>query len=106
MAMDGLDLSRTIVPSDELYSRIGVLQFDGKGNLKLNEVVNASGTNAGVNSPGILGGTYSVGSNGRITGSVGNGTLNLVMYAVSPSQAYVLQADPGFITSGTLLLQQ
>jgi hypothetical protein len=106
IVMDGVDLSQNIVPGPELYSRIGVLQFDGKGNLKLNEVVNASGTGAGVNSPGILGGTYSVGSNSRITGTLGNGTLNLVMYAVSPSQAYVLQADPGFITSGTLQLQQ
>jgi hypothetical protein len=106
MAMDGLDLSQTIVAGAELYSRIAVLQFDGKGNLKLNEVVNASGTGAGVNSPGIVGGTYSVGSTGRITGSLGNGNLNLVMYAVSPSQAYVLQADPGFVTSGTLQLQQ
>jgi hypothetical protein len=28
------------------------------------------------------------------------------MYAVSGSQAYVLQQDGGFITSGTIVLQQ
>lgn len=106
MAMDGLDLSFTLVSGPELYSRVGALQFDGNGNLKLSEVVNASGTGTGVNNPGLLTGTYTVGSNGRLVGTFSGGGLNLVMYAVSPSQAYVLQTDSGFTTSGQVLLQQ
>lgn len=100
MAMDGIDL----IP--ELFSRVGALQFDGKGNLKLNEVVNASGSGTGVNNPGILAGSYTVGSNGRFVATIDGGTLNLVMYAVSASQAYVLQTDPNITTSGQVLLQQ
>ena len=106
MAMDGLDVSQSVVFGNELYSRVGALQFDGKGNLKLNEVVNASGTGAGVNNPGILAGTYTVSSNGRVMGTFRGGGLDLVMYAISGSQAYVLQSDPGFATSGKILLQQ
>lgn len=106
MAMDGIDLSQTVAFGNELYSRVGALQFDGNGNLKLSEVVNASGTGSGVNNPGLLTGTYTVGSNGRMVGTVNGGGLNLVMYAVSPSQAYVLQTDSGFTTSGQILLQQ
>ena len=106
MAMDGIDASQTVVPVGELYSRVGALQFDGKGNLKLNEVVNASGTGAGVNNPGILAGTYTVGASGRLVGTLNGGGLNMVMYAVSASEAYVLQTDSGFTTSGKLALQQ
>jgi hypothetical protein len=101
LAMDGLDLT------PELLSRIGTLQFNGAGKITLNEVANSSVSGAGATSPGLIAGTYSVSSTGRIVGTLNGGTLNLlVMYAVSPSQAYVLQADPGFITSGTLQLQQ
>lgn len=103
IAMDGIHLSQT---GDELYSRVGALQFDGNGSLKLSEVVNGSGSGAGANNPGLLTGTYTVGSNGRMVGTVNGGGLNLVMYAVSPSQAYVLQTDPGLTTSGQILLQQ
>jgi hypothetical protein len=52
--------------------------------------------------------TYQVGSGGRFTATVssgGNG-LDLVGYAVSGSQAYLLQVDPGTNTSGTIQLQQ
>lgn len=100
LAMDGIDFT------PELFSRVGVLQFDGKGGLKVNEVVNASASGSGVNNPGILAGTYTVGSNGRVVSAIGGGSLNVVMYAVSSSQAYVLQTDSGITTSGQLLLQQ
>jgi hypothetical protein len=100
MAMDGVDLN------PELFSRVGVLQFDGKGNVKVNEVINASASGSGVNNPGILAGTYTVASNGRIVSTIDGGSLNLVMYAISASQAYVLQSDSGITTSGQVLLQQ
>ena len=99
IVMDGLDLS-----SEQLLSRIGTIHFDGTGKVVLNEVVNAS--LSGLTSPGLMAGRYSVSSNGRNVVTMNGGTLDLVMYAVSPSQFYVLQADAGFITSGTLQLQQ
>ncbi len=99
LAMDGLDT----IP--ELLSRTGTLQFDGAGKLLLNEVVNASNSGVGAQSPGILSGSYTVASNGRVVGTL-NGNLDLVMYAVSGSQAYALQTDPSFITSGMVQLQQ
>ena len=100
MAMDGIDVA------PELLSRVGALQFDGKGNVKLNEVANASSSGGGVNNPGILAGTYTVGSNGQIVVTFSGSSLDLVMYAVSGSQAYALQTDSGTTTSGQILLQQ
>ena len=100
IAMDGIDVT------PQLLSRVGALQFDGKGSAKLNEVANASSSGAGANNPGILAGNYTVGSNGRIAGTFGGGSLDLVMYAVSASQAYVLQNNSGTTTSGQILLQQ
>jgi hypothetical protein len=101
LVMDGVDLV-----NGQLLSRVGSLQFDGIGKITLNEVANASGTGSGTNSPGLIVGTYSVSSSGRIVGTMNAGTLNLVMYAISPSQAYVLQSDTGFVTSGQIQLQQ
>ncbi len=101
IGMDGLDNSNSFAL--QLLSRVGTLQFDGTGKLKLNEAANASVSGQGTQ---LLSGTYSVGSNGRVAASIGSGTLNLVMYAVSSSKAYALQADPETITSGTLQLQQ
>ena len=101
LAMDGVDAS-----TPQLLSRTGTLQFNGAGQLTLNEVVNASASGGGAQSPGILTGTYSVGSNGRITGNLNSGSLDLVMYAVSSSQAYVLQNDQTVVTSGMIRLQQ
>lgn len=105
LAMDGLDTG-AIDGVQQLLSRVGALQFDGNGNLKLSEVANSSVF--GANNPGVLSGTYTVGSNGRIVGTMSNsgGGLSLVMYAVSPSQAYVLQTDQSLITSGTIQVQQ
>jgi hypothetical protein len=100
MAMDGIDLNAGSV------ARIGTLQFDGKGKSVMVELVNDAGS--GAQNPGALAGSYQVGGNGRITSSLSNGggQLDLVMYAVSGSQAYVLQADPNTNTSGFLELQQ
>ena len=106
IVMDGLDRTPEQVGlPDQILARLGTLQFDGAGNLTLNELVNASGSGGGGQSPGVLTGTYTVASNGRVVASLNGNTLNLVMYAVSGSQAYVLQGDAGVITSGTVELQ-
>jgi hypothetical protein len=99
LVMDGIDLT------PEALARVGTLQFDGSSKLSLNELANASGTGSGAQSPGALSGTYSVASNGRVTGTLSGSTLNLVMYAVSGSNAYALQTDFGTNTSGTVELQ-
>ncbi|HZP17334.1 MAG TPA: hypothetical protein VFB00_05180 [Terriglobales bacterium] len=104
MVMDGNDSQSIFGP--EFLSRVGTLQFNGLGTLALNEVVNASNSGAGATSPGALSGNYQVSSGGRIVGSLNGSTLNLVMYAVSGSSAYVLQVDPATNTSGIVELQQ
>jgi hypothetical protein len=101
--MDGIDTT------PEGLARIGTLQFDGAGRLTLVELVNVSNPQTGgATSPGALAGTYRVGTGGRVTGSVSNGggALDVVMYGVSGSQAYVLQVDSGTNTSGMVQLQQ
>lgn len=100
LLMGGIDAS------PELLTRVGTLQFKS-GGLTLNELSSASATGAGGQSPGILTGTFTASSNGRITGGAGNsgGGVDFVMYAVSGSQAYVMQSDSGVITSGTIELQ-
>jgi len=100
MVMDGIDVS------PETLARIGTLQFDGSGKLALTEEANASNTGIGAQSR-LLTGTYQVSSNGRAVGSLSgsSGPLNLVMYAVSGSDAYTMQADTGTNTSGTVELQ-
>ena len=101
--MDGIDTT------PEGLARIGTLQFDGASRLTLIELVNASLSGNGATSPGALAGNYRVGNGGRVTGSVSNGggfPIDLVMYAISGSQAYVLRIDSGDNTSGTVQLQQ
>jgi hypothetical protein len=86
------------------------LNLSGSGKLTLAELVNASGSGQGAQPPqgGGLTGNYQVDSStGRITGTLSNsaGGLDLVMYAVSASNAYILQPDTAEITSGTVSLQ-
>jgi len=106
MVMGGTDLTtEQLGLAPQLLTRVGVVQLDGAGRVTINELANSSDPNVGiVNAPGILSGTYSVSSNGRITGGAANGGggFDFVMYGVSGTQAYALQADPGVITSGTL----
>jgi hypothetical protein len=96
MGMDGIDLT------PEILARNGTLQFDGAGKLDLVELVNASASGTGAQSPGTLTGTYQV-SGGRVVGTL-NG-LNLVLYTISGSDAYALQVDSGTNTSGVFELQ-
>jgi hypothetical protein len=102
LLMDGIDTN------PEGLARVGTLQFDGSSKLTLIELVNASQSGTGATNPGALAGTYQVGSGGRFTGSLSNsgGGLDVVGYAVSGSQAYVMQTDQGDNTSGTIQLQQ
>lgn len=97
VGMDGVDLV-----NGQLLARVGALNFDGSSNLTFSE--NVSGSSSGVSAQGLRG-TYTV-SNGRVVCNVSNNSLDLVMYPVSGSQAYVMQQDGGFITSGTMTLQQ
>ena len=107
--MDGFTVSNNgITTTPEGLARIGTLQFDGASKLTLVELANASQSGIGATNPGAMAGTYQVGSGGRFTGSVSNGGggLDVVGYAVSGSQAYLLQVDQGTNTSGTIQLQQ
>jgi hypothetical protein len=106
LVMGGLDRTpEQFGLPDQLLSRVGTLRLDGSRTVTLNELANASGSGGGGQSPGILTGSYTVSSNGRIVGNLGSNTLDLVMYAVSGSQAYVMQQDGGIVTSGTVELQ-
>jgi len=102
LVMDGIG---GIGLTPEILARVGTLQFDGSSKLVLIELANASGFGSGAQSPGALSGTYSVSSNGRVTGTLGGSTLNFVLYGVSGSNAYALQTDVGTNTSGTVELQ-
>ncbi len=96
VVMDGFD-------SGGAKDRVGTLQWDGGGKLVLNEFSNANGV---ITVPIILSGSYSVGNNGRATGSISNLSNNLVFYLVSGSNAYTVQSDSGVQISGTVSKQQ
>lgn len=100
MAMNGFDLI-----NGQPLARVGALLFDGTSKASLAE--DANGLLSGVVQQGLTG-SYTVGTNGRVVENLSgsNGPLDLVMYPVSGSQAYILQQDGGVITSGTVILQQ
>jgi hypothetical protein len=110
LVMDGLDLTQFFPPFNSVgtLARVGALQFDGTGRLALTELANNSLSGNGAQSPGGLTGTYAVSANGRATGTLSNSgapPLDLVMYAISGSDAYALQVDGGTNTSGPIELQ-
>jgi len=92
----------------EQLTRVGTFIPNGNGSLNLNEVVNAftPTTGAILNNP-VVPGTYTVAANGRATATLSGATntIDLVLYLVSPSQAYVLQGDAGTEISGETTLQ-
>jgi hypothetical protein len=96
LVMDGFDAGGA-------KDRVGTLQWDGSGNLTLNEFTNANGV---ITVPIVLSGSYSVSSNGRATGSISSLSNGLVFYLISGNDAYVLQNDPGVQIDGTLSKQQ
>ena len=85
--------------------RVGWINGDGAGNMNLFENVNGNGS---ISSPGVLTGTYTVGTNGRAAATI-NGLSqannDLVFYLVSPSQAYILQNFSGYEVFGAMDLQ-
>ncbi|HKD01344.1 MAG TPA: hypothetical protein VKB77_02910 [Terriglobales bacterium] len=99
---DGVQLVST---GNGTVDRVATLQWNGSGGLTLNEFINVSGS---TNVPGFLSGSYSVGSNGRVTGKISGSlnSVNLVFYMVSGSQGYVLENDPNTAVSGFTQLQQ
>lgn len=101
MVMDGIDTT------PEGVGRIGTIQFDGNGKSTVVELVNDSATGSGATNPGPLSGTYGITPGGRasVTVANGGGGLNIILYAVSGSQAYALQVDQGSNTVGTMELQ-
>jgi hypothetical protein len=101
LTMDGFDLN-----TQAFLDRVGTLQWDGNGNLILNEAANSG---AGAQTGIILSGTYSVSSNGRTTGTISNLSLtrnDLIFYLISGNDAYVLENDAGTEISGTISKQQ
>ena len=110
MVMGGVDLTNINVGFTQDLTRIGPMNFNGSGKLTLAELINASGTGQGAQPPqgGGLTGSYQVDSStGRIVGTLSNsgGGLDLIMYPISGSEAYVLQPDSALVTSGTVNLQ-
>lgn len=108
LVMDGWDFTEQTGPSPQLQAFIGPLQFDGSSKLTFDGLANLSSSGGGVATQGAMGGPYSVSPSGRITGTVSNGGggFDMVMYAISGSQAYLLENDPEIVTSGTVELQQ
>jgi len=91
-----------------LLTRVGTLIADGNGNLNLNEEANSfefGNPPGSINDPGTLSGTYQVRADGRVSGAISNLSSNLVLYMVSPGQAYILQNDPDVEISGKITLQ-
>jgi hypothetical protein len=107
LVMDGWDFTSVPVVPPQLQAFIGPLQFDGSSKLTFNGLANLEASGGGAASQGGMGGPYLVSTNGRITGMVANGGggFNVVMYAVSGSQAYALDNDSGITASGTVELQ-
>jgi len=96
--MHGYDLNPT---PPAFIDRVGWIQWDGNGNLKLSETVSANGT---PNLSGILTGTYTVSTAGRAAATVNNLSYNpgdIVLYMISPTDAYMLENDPGVQIVGT-----
>jgi hypothetical protein len=101
LTMAGFDLN-----TQAFLDRVGTLQWDGNGNLILNEAANSG---AGAQTGILLSGTYSVSSTGRTTGTISNLSLSnndLIFYLISGNDAYVLENDGGTEISGTISKQQ
>lgn len=98
--MDGFD-------NASFVDRVGTLQTDGKGNLSLNELLNRFvPPNLGsITTPGLLTGSSSVASNGRVSANIPSLSSNLVFYMVSNSFGYTLQNDSATQISGNIALQ-
>ena len=94
----------------DTYDRVGTLIPDGNGGLRLTYLLNRSGflslDGSGNAATISLTGTYSVASNGRVTGSVSTLSNNLVFYLRSGNDGEILQADTGTEINGGMSKQQ
>jgi hypothetical protein len=96
--MDGFD--------GNFKDRAGTFIPDGNGNLIQNQVANSFfPPGPSVITASSLSGTYSVAANGRVTATVNSISNNMVLYMVSSSSAYSLQADTGIDIGGAIKLQ-
>ena len=104
MVMDGIDFF-----NNQILARVGIAQYDGSIKAVVSELVNASNSGLGAQSPigGPPTGAYAVSTNGRGIATLTNATgpLTVVTYSISGSDAYALQVDGFTNTSGTIELQ-
>jgi hypothetical protein len=98
----------TLISPNSFLTRVGTFIPNGTSSLSLNEWVN-SYTGSSLTSVSqqvqITGGTYTVGTNGRAVAALPQLSNNLILYLVSPNQAYMLQNDTGAEISGQVTLQ-
>ncbi len=85
-------------------AQIGVMTFDGNGNITRSGIDSLPGyftdeNNAGTASQNSYNGTYSVASNGRVTVTLTSAPYQPVWYLVTKNQGFVLGSDPS-VTSG------
>ena len=96
--MDGFDTA--------FKDRVGTFIPDGNGTLVQNQVANSFfPPGPSVLTQSSLSGTYSVAANGRVTATVNSISNNIVLYMVSNSSAYSLQADSAVDIGGAIKLQ-
>jgi hypothetical protein len=96
-----------LVIGSNLLTRVGTFIPNGNGGVTLNEVANAFTLQLGaiLNTPS-LSGSYTVGSNGRVTGTFNaSPNIDFVMYLLAPNKGYILQNDTGVQVSGQVTLQ-
>lgn len=83
--------------------RLGVAIFDGQSSVALTDYfVNRGGSRTQTQA---VNGSYAVGSNGRVTGSISGVTNALVMYLVSNNSGYLILEDTGAQVSGNMTEQ-
>ena len=98
-----------LVINSNYLTRVGTFIPNGNGGVTLNEVANAFTPSLGatLNAPS-LSGSYTVGSNGRVTGTFNaspSPNIDFVMYLLAPNKGYILQNDTGVQVSGQVTLQ-
>lgn len=109
----GLTVTSPVRPEPVILAKAGWTHADGAGALS-NGLFDENGGAGDVSSGVGFQGTYSVESNGRVTGAIitSAATTNWVFYVVSPSELYMMQVDPStasspnLVTSGEVLQQQ
>jgi len=97
--LTGLDASGASVATNDF---VGTLKLDGAGAITGSTVLNLSGV---ASKPFALTGTYTVSSNGRVVAGVNGISNNLVLYMISPTDAYLIQNDSNVELHGAMSKQ-